>query len=72
MYCIVVVGAEEFMDAASTELISKGMAKILDGVFVVNSINNFDTISKGLKSLEAYKKQQSKNSIYKTTSLIKI
>ena len=72
MYCIVVEGTKEFLEDASDELVNKCMNKIGDNVFVVNSISNFDSIAKGLKNLQSYKKNQSKNKIYKTTSLYKI
>jgi len=48
------------------------MKQIGENVFIVNSINNFDSIVRGLKNLSSYKKLQSKNMIYKTSSLTKI
>jgi len=72
MYCIVINGTKEFIEAANTELENKGLNKFIDGVFIANSVSNFDAIARGLKNLESYKKHQSKNIIYKTTNLSKL
>jgi len=72
MYCILIEGTDEFLIDAANELISKGMNKIGENVFIANSISNFDSIARGLKNLQSYKKNQSKNKIYKTTGLHKV
>jgi len=72
MYSVIIEGTEEFLLDSAIELVSKGMKQIGVNVLIVNSINNFDSISRGLKNLSSYKKQQSKNIIYKTSSLAKI
>ena len=72
MYSVMIEGTEEFLKDSANELVSKGMKQIGENVFIVNSINNFDSIARGLKNLSSYKKQQSKNIIYKTSNLAKI
>ena len=72
MYCIIIEGTDDFLRHASEELVSKGMSAISGSVFIANSTSGFDGIARGLKNLSSYKKSQSRNKIYKTTSLIKI
>lgn len=72
MNAIIVVGSNDFVQEAGKELENKGLGKLCNNVFAKNNISNFDTIARGLRELQSYKKQQNKNSIYKTSSLTKI
>lgn len=72
MYCITLEGTEEFLMDAQNELIAKGFSKTGNFVFIVQTISGFDNITRGLKNLASYKKQSSKNKIYKSSNLSRV
>jgi hypothetical protein len=72
MYCIILEETEEFVIDAQNELIAKGFSRIGSYVFIIQTISGFDNISRGLKDIASYKKQSSKNKIYKSSNLRKV
>ena len=69
MYAVILDGTDEFIDDAMSELKAKNFNPLCRQAACSQSVVGFDSIVSGLKQLKTYKKNPSKNTIYKTSSL---